>query len=218
MNEEKEIIVPQNVNVKNFGVQEVIIKSTTNLLPKPSEEEIGFTMSYTEMDHLRDICRIFKNKVGITEGGSPVLLDLGCRDSKIRPFFKNLGYEWTGVDADPTTSDVVVGSMENIPFKNESFNVVFCSHAFEHTLNPLKALQEMNRVVRAGGMIFIATPAYDKNQIFNCDKTHNFIFTDLQMRRLFQLAKIKPVLIENWNVEGQGNMFGSLISIGISEQ
>jgi SAM-dependent methyltransferase len=40
----------------------------------------------------------------------------------------------------------VVAHAENLPFKNECFEVVFSSHTIEHVKNPKKMLQELLRV------------------------------------------------------------------------
>lgn len=44
---------------------------------------------------------------------------------------------------------------ESIPFPDNSFDIVHCSNALDHTQNPHKAILEMERVCRPGGMILI---------------------------------------------------------------
>lgn len=188
-----------------------------NTLPKPSQEEIELLDYHHEIHHLRDVCRIFKNKVGIqtpANGGIISVLDLGCRNADLAPFFGKMGFNWFGVDKNPEGGMVMLGSMEDIPFPEESFNLVFCSHALEHSENIIQALREMKRVTKCGGMIYIATPLHSYYQIFNCDKTHVLVPTKEQMIRLFEYCGIQPVFVEEWNTEGQAEHFGSLISMG----
>lgn len=46
-----------------------------------------------------------------------------------------------------------------LPFKDETFDVVLCSELIEHLIfDPLHMLNEINRVLRAGGLLIITTP------------------------------------------------------------
>ena len=45
--------------------------------------------------------------------------------------------------------------MENLTYKDESFDIVHCTNALDHCVDPFKALQEMYRVCRAGGWIYL---------------------------------------------------------------
>ena len=53
-----------------------------------------------------------------------------------------------------------------LPFKDNSFDVIFSTYSFEHFLNPSKVLRESKRVLKEGGRLFILSPAYD-NPFFN---------------------------------------------------
>jgi SAM-dependent methyltransferase len=44
---------------------------------------------------------------------------------------------------------------EDLPFNENTFDIVHCSNALDHTQNPYKAILEMERVCRPGGMILI---------------------------------------------------------------
>jgi ubiquinone/menaquinone biosynthesis C-methylase UbiE len=46
---------------------------------------------------------------------------------------------------------------EDLPFQNNSFDVVLCNHGLVHTTDRVKALQEMRRVLKKGGIIAIST-------------------------------------------------------------
>lgn len=47
--------------------------------------------------------------------------------------------------------DFRLGSASNMPFAAESFDLVYCSAAFKNFTEPVKALDEMHRVLRPGG-------------------------------------------------------------------
>ena len=46
----------------------------------------------------------------------------------------------------------------NLPFKNNSFDVVFCNHVLEHIPNDTKAMQELYRILKPNGMGIFQIP------------------------------------------------------------
>jgi SAM-dependent methyltransferase len=60
---------------------------------------------------------------------------------------------------DPLLEHNVVGDMEALPFADESFDAVMFVAALHHVPEPLRALQEANRVLRPGGRLFALEPS-----------------------------------------------------------
>jgi SAM-dependent methyltransferase len=52
-------------------------------------------------------------------------------------------------------------SAQEIPFRNNSFNVVIIKHIVEHLPDPQKAVNEIGRVTEPGGTLILATPNLD---------------------------------------------------------
>ena len=52
----------------------------------------------------------------------------------------------------------VVGSVLDLPFPDDVFDVVFSTEVIEHTPDPLQAVLEMYRVVKPGGHLVVSTP------------------------------------------------------------
>jgi SAM-dependent methyltransferase len=48
----------------------------------------------------------------------------------------------------------------DIPFPENSFDVVFCNHVMEHVEDDIKAMSEIHRVLKKGGWAIIQSPAY----------------------------------------------------------
>jgi len=52
----------------------------------------------------------------------------------------------------------MVGSALDIPFRKNKYDITLCTEVIEHTENPAKAISELFRVTKPGGMIIITTP------------------------------------------------------------
>jgi len=53
---------------------------------------------------------------------------------------------------------LLLGSGEDLPFQNGSFDLVTCNMVVEHFQNPKKAFSEMARVLSPGGCLIVHTP------------------------------------------------------------
>jgi SAM-dependent methyltransferase len=74
--------------------------------------------------------------------------------------------ELNGEDLVATT---IVGDAENLSaIADDSVDFVIANHLLEHLENPIRGLQEMTRVVRPGGILYIALPdprvTFDRNR------------------------------------------------------
>ncbi len=52
-------------------------------------------------------------------------------------------------------------SAQELPFSDNSFNVVIIKHIVEHLPDPQKAIREIGRVTEPGGVLILATPNLD---------------------------------------------------------
>ena len=52
-------------------------------------------------------------------------------------------------------------SAQELPYRDESFNVVIIKHIVEHLPDPQKAIEEIGRVTEPGGTLILATPNLD---------------------------------------------------------
>jgi SAM-dependent methyltransferase len=89
------------------------------------------------------------------------VLDVGCG---MRPYEKTWfasAQQYVGLDylSDRSKPDVV-GSALDLPFPDQSFDTVVSTEVLEHVPDPLRALTEMRRVLKVGGMLVLTTPMY----------------------------------------------------------
>ncbi len=82
------------------------------------------------------------------------VLDLGCGPSKLPGAI--------GLDIHPGSQADVLADFEQgfLPFADESFDHIECSHVIEHVRNPVRLMEECWRVLKLGGTLRIKTPHY----------------------------------------------------------
>ena len=90
------------------------------------------------------------------------LLDVGCNNYVYEPYWNGKG-DYIGVDV--AKALLLQGNRNGIrshcyylPFKDMSFDVVLCTEVIEHLWQRDKALGEMRRVLKTGGLMIISAP------------------------------------------------------------
>lgn len=61
-------------------------------------------------------------------------------------------------DLYPTASNIQKIDIHNIPFEADFFDLVICNHVLEHVADDQKALTEICRVLKKGGLAILQTP------------------------------------------------------------
>ena len=97
-----------------------------------------------------------------------LVLDAGCGKGG---FLKELREDTYGVGLDIERENVkeakkgkglksrffVIGDLEYLPFKMETFNIIFCRNVLEHVKNGEKSINELTFVLKKKGVILIST-------------------------------------------------------------
>jgi SAM-dependent methyltransferase len=74
-------------------------------------------------------------------------------------FVQNAGpAQYIKADLYPTSADVQKVDMLEMPFQDESFDIVIANHVLEHVGDDRAALREIRRVLRQGGSAILQTP------------------------------------------------------------
>lgn len=89
----------------------------------------------------------------------PRLVDVGCGEKPYRSLAPTVD-EWIGVDRDPHSAADLLGDAYCIPLESESVDTVLCTQVLEHVEEPHRALIEMRRVLRPGGILILTAPQY----------------------------------------------------------
>jgi ubiquinone/menaquinone biosynthesis C-methylase UbiE len=67
------------------------------------------------------------------------------------------------------------GDAANLPYSNNSFNIIICTSAFKNFSDPVKALQEMYRVLKPNGIAYISDFRHDASNKAIDELTDNFM-------------------------------------------
>ena len=97
-----------------------------------------------------------------------IVLDCGCGTGPMIAILseKYPKKHYTGLDLTPemiekakqknlTNAEFVVGDCENLPFADNSFDVVICTNSFHHYPNPQAFFDSVYRVLRKGGRLIL---------------------------------------------------------------
>jgi len=72
--------------------------------------------------------------------------------------FRNLkNLEYTTTDLNSPLADIKADICD-LPFANDTYDIIFCNHVLEHIPDDTKAMQELLRVLKPGGMAILQIP------------------------------------------------------------
>ena len=97
--------------------------------------------------------------------GASCVLDVGCGSSRIIGSSKLVGLDIVLGKlryARRYGNPLVHGSIFELPFKDSFFDAVICSEVIEHVPADEKVFDELERVLRPGGLMILGTPDYDR--------------------------------------------------------
>ena len=139
----------------------------------------GFTLDY----------EFFAGKSVLEVGCGPAGIIFQLHNTKSRAGLEPMDLKDLIIDG-KRISIVKKGIGEEIPFENESFDVVLSFNALDHSVNPFKVIQEIRRVLRKDGdfllWIYVLRNHYQLLQGFlnKVDSPHPYHFTPSQILKL----------------------------------
>jgi SAM-dependent methyltransferase len=176
---------------------------------------------YSQGDEIRGgdlVARLLRSRAAIvdreirhlpaTPGGR--LLDVGCGNGAFVARMTGLGWRAEGIDPDAdgvaaaraAGLDVTEGMLEAIDDAEHAaaYDAITLSHVIEHVHDPLADLQRARRLLRPGGVLWIATPNLESlgHRRFRRDwlgldpPRHLVLFTRASLNDLLRTAGFEP--------------------------
>ena len=75
-----------------------------------------------------------------------------------------------------------------LEFDNDSFDIIWCRHALEHSIFPYFTLAEFRRVLKSGGYLYVEVPAPDTSCHHEENPNHYSVLGKSLWRSLFLRA------------------------------
>lgn len=104
------------------------------------------------------------------EISSSLILDIGSSEGAFLDYLSNRHLKFCGIDIDKNALEfcrergyedhVQYGDIKDIPFPSDSFNIATALDIVEHVDDDVKAMQEIARILKKGGIALVIVPAY----------------------------------------------------------
>lgn len=106
-------------------------------------------------------------RFGVEPGGTR-LLDIGSSTGILARYYSEFFGQVVGIDIDDGAIEWArqnraaenlryeIGDSMNLPFADGEFDIVTCTHIYEHVPEAQRMLDEIHRVLRAGGVCYLA--------------------------------------------------------------
>ncbi|MEP7224960.1 MAG: class I SAM-dependent methyltransferase [Actinomycetota bacterium] len=99
------------------------------------------------------------NRVAEQQPSGGAVLCVGCRNGLELDRFRAHGFEdVVGIDVFSQRADILAMDMHEMSFSDDSFDVVYTSHALEHSYDVDRVVREIGRVARDGAVVGVEVP------------------------------------------------------------
>ena len=165
-------------------------------------------------DYFRWMQRKAVSHLGVKAGIH--FLDLGCGTGQavrqVAALTQHIGV-FCGIDLSPRMIEVArqagrlknvrfeVASAERLPLVDDSFDAILCTNSFHHYRQPMKALEEIHRVLRFGGKLCILDITTDgpfsrwlDTRLRRKEAEHVRFYSTAEFARMFAAVGLKVVM------------------------
>ncbi|MBQ0736396.1 class I SAM-dependent methyltransferase [Aquimarina celericrescens] len=133
-------------------------KSFSKFLPYGYENQRDNVLSPStlSLERHRLLWLYLKNETNFFSAPAKVL-HFAPEQAFYKRFRKLRHLDYTTTDLNSPLADVKA-DICNLPFKNDEYDTIFCNHVLEHIPDDTKAMQEIFRVLKPGGMAILQIP------------------------------------------------------------
>ena len=131
------------------------LEETTRL----SRERLRPSLRNSSWLVLRRRRQIFEERIHQLPSSGLRVLDVGGRLQPYRPLLGERVQTYLAIDPDVTPLVNAAAVAESLPFRDGQFDLVICTQVMEYFPEPVRAVDEMWRVLRKGGYAFVSAPS-----------------------------------------------------------
>lgn len=150
--------------------------------------------------------RVEESIMGISYISGGKLLDIGCGGGQFLYNMQRLGWDVFGVEIDRKAvkvaqefyklRNIYSGTLEEVKFPSDTFDVITMFHVIEHTENPITTFIECHRILKPTGKLIVITPnikslghyLFKKNYFSLFPPYHFYLFSPSTIRRCVEKA------------------------------
>jgi len=118
-------------------------------------------------------------------------MDVGSKDARYRHLVP--ATEYLTLDIRPDSGADIVGDLHDVPWESDSLDTVIATEVLEHCYDPSRAVGEIHRLLRPGGVCVLSTRFLHP---YHADPHDYFRFTNEGLAYLFREfsdVSIKPL-------------------------
>jgi 2-polyprenyl-6-hydroxyphenyl methylase/3-demethylubiquinone-9 3-methyltransferase len=159
--------------------------------------------------------RVLLSDRGIDPAGVQVL-EVGCGGGLLTEEFAQMGFQVTGLDPSQKSLEVArghaaemglpieyqLGTGEDIPFGNESYDIIYCCDVLEHVADLAKVISETARVLKPGGVYLYNT----------INRTFMSKLVVIKLLQEWAWSRVMPPDLHEWKMFIRPNELISLLS------
>ena len=139
----------QGIHVGTVGLKRSLTDRMLRLIRKLQQIFVNYI--YADYNSGSVVRTKLKGLLEVLDQDNASGLNVGSGDVRVHPKLKNM-------DIFPGRHIDIVGFAENIPCPDESFDLVITQECLEHVRDPFKAVNEIYRVLRKGGKVYLQLP------------------------------------------------------------
>ena len=100
----------------------------------------------------------------------------------------------------------VVADAQNLPFRDNSFEIVHASHVLEHLINPFQALTEFKRITKKIVIVKVPNASYE-DCVYLLSPDHLFSWNVITLRQFLEKVFLKVKVLEDLRYKGESRGF-----------
>ncbi len=165
---------------------------------RESEERLNPSITNPNWLVLTERRKLFQVWLTALPQHSLSVLDIGGRLQPYRPLFGERCQRYVAIDIRQSPLVNVMARGEQLPLKDDQFDIVLCTQMLEYVPEPPRVIREIHRVLKPGAVLLLSVPA-----VFPTDSDEDlWRFTPGSLRLLLSCFRNVEIRAEGSSIHG----------------